>query len=376
MKRLFCFLVATFAVAGSAVYAQEVDSMVPMQTLTSEEDVTIEESVDYVPAISLDARFGYDGIVSGKSAGFGGDGLFLNIDGKISKRFSYSLCQRLFESAGDDSSVFGATDILTLSYEVGNWAFTAGKDYVILGNWEYDAYDLDAYFDMNTMFYNNFDGRRWGVTAAWTNNSETSTFLLQVANSPYSEEPKVSNLYSYALGWQGAWDWYESYWTVNMWECSRGSFVKNIALGNIFYFGDFSLTADFMMRAVELDELTDNLSLTLQPAYEICDKVRIFGKFGWEKDSSYMLPDEDLSFDDLLAENQESTTLMPLYIFPDKDYLFYGAGVEYFPIKNNKNVRLHAVWSSNNYTERHGINIGLTWKFDVVNAISRIFKKK
>ena len=151
MKKLFVFLGIALSAIGSAASAQEVDSMVPMQTLTSEEDVTIEESVDYVPAISLDARFGYDGIVSGSSAGFGGDGLFLNIDGKISKRFSYSLCQRLFESAGDDSSVFGATDILTLSYEVGNWAFTAGKDYVILGNWEYDAYDLDAYFDMNTM---------------------------------------------------------------------------------------------------------------------------------------------------------------------------------------------------------------------------------
>ncbi len=375
MKRLFCFLVATFAVAGSAVYAQEVDSMVPMQTLTSEEDVTIEESVDYVPAISLDARFGYDGIVSGKAAGFGGDGLFLNIDGKISKHFSYSLCHRLFESAGEDSSVFDATDILTLSYEVGNWAFTAGKDYVILGNWEYDAYDLDAYFDMNTMFYNSFDGRRWGVTAAWTNKSETSTFLLQVANSPYSEEPKVSSLYSYALGWQGAWDWYESYWTVNMWEYSHGCFVKNIALGNIFYVGDFSLTADFMMRAVDLDELTDNLSLTLQPAYEVCDKVRVFGKFGWEKDSGNMFHADGLSLDDLRQENEENEALMPVYILPDKDYLFYGAGVEYFPIKDNKNVRLHAVWASNNYTKRHGINIGLTWKFDVVNAISRICKK-
>ena len=119
MKRLFCFLVATLAVAGSAVYAQEVDSTMPTQTLTSD-DVTIEESVDYVPAISLDARFGYNGIVSGKAAGFGGDGLLLNIDGKISKRFSYTLCQRLFESAGDDSSVFGATDILTLNFEAGH----------------------------------------------------------------------------------------------------------------------------------------------------------------------------------------------------------------------------------------------------------------
>ena len=130
-----------------------------------------------------------------------------------------------------------------------------------------------------------------------------------------------------------------------------------------------------MMRGVDMDELTDNLSLTLQPAYDICDKVRLFGKFGWEKDSGNMFHEDGLSLDDLRQENEECTTVMPAYILPDKDYLFYGAGVEYYPIKNNKNVRLHAVWSSNNYTDRHGINIGLTWKFDVVNAISRLVKR-
>ena len=91
--------------AGSMVQAQEVNSSAAAYGSSSGEDVTIENGVDYVPEISLDARFGYEYRSSGKAAGFGGDGLLLNIDGKISKNFTYSLCQRLFSSYGDDSSV-------------------------------------------------------------------------------------------------------------------------------------------------------------------------------------------------------------------------------------------------------------------------------
>lgn len=373
MKRLFCFVVVACMAAGSAVFAQEVDSTVGLQTLTSDKGVTNEENADWVPSISLDSRFGYERITSGKSAGFGGDGLFLNIDGKISKHFSYSLCHRLFESNGEDSSVFDATDVLTLSYHVGGFTFSGGKDFLMLGSWEYDAYEWDSYFDMNTMFYNSFEGRQWGVTASWTNKSETSTFLLQVANSPFSESPKESNIYAYGLGWQGAWDWYESYWTVNMWEYTSGKFVKNIALGNIFYIGDLSITADLMMRGLKIRHFTDDMSVTVMPAYEFGDRFRLFGKFGWEKWSfdSTMFDEE---YDG--ADFGESGAVMPDFLIPGDEYIFYGAGVEYFPIKNSKAVRLHAAWSSNNYTKRHAINVGLTWKFDVVDAFSRIVNKR
>ena len=66
---------------------------------------------------------------------------------------------------------------------------------------------------------------------------------------------------------------------------------------------------------------------------------------------------------------------LPAYLIAGEDYLYYGAGVEYFPLKEDKSVRLHAVWSSNNYTHRHAINIGLTWKFDIVNAVKTIARK-
>ena len=114
MKRLFTFLGTITFMVGSAI-AQEVNSSVPMSEPTFGEDRNAQHVVDYTPLISIDSRFGYDRVVSGGPAGFGGDGIYLNIEGKISKNLSYSLCQRFFSSHGEDDSAFDNTDWLTLS---------------------------------------------------------------------------------------------------------------------------------------------------------------------------------------------------------------------------------------------------------------------
>lgn len=375
MKRHLTFLGAALFAACSVVCAQEVDSSAPFGT-SSGEDVTVENGVDWTPEISLDARFGYEYRSSGGAAGFGGDGLLLNIDGKISKNFSYSFNHYLSGSNGEDGSVFDATNWLTLSYDVGNFTFTAGKDALYIGSFEYDAYDLDCYFDMNSMFYNSISCWQWGASAMWTNNAETSSFAFQWANSPFAYAPKEDNLYAYNLAWYGAWDWYESIWSINVMEYERGNFVKMFALGNNFYIGDFTLTLDYMARMADLsDGLGNDYTFSVQPAYNFGESVRLFGKLGVEHsadDLPYDFWGEYLTTEDKVAANEENPYVMPAYLTGDKEYVYYGAGVEYFPLKETKNIRLHAIWASNNYTKRHMFNVGLTWKFDVVNAIRHI----
>ena len=378
MKRHLTFLGAMFLIAGSAV-AQEVNSSAQMQKSSSGEDVSANEIVDYTPSISLDSRFGFNGIVSGGAAGFGGDGLYLNVDGKISKHFSYSLCQKFFSANGDDDSVFDNTDWLTLSYDVGGFTFTAGKDVVMVGSYEYDAYDIDSYFDMNSMFYNSFACYQWGVKAMWTNPSETTSLAFQVTNSPFAYIPKEDNLYAYNLGWYGAWDWYESIWTVNMFEYERGKFVNCIALGNMFYVGNLSLGLDCIMRGADVKQVgKDEITVNFMPSYEFGDKFRLFGKIGWERSGENLPYDfwgEYLSTEDMILANEENLATMPAFLIAGEDYWFYGAGLEYFPLKENKSVRLHAAWMSNNYTNRNAVNVGLTWKFDLVKAFKRIVNK-
>jgi hypothetical protein len=378
MKRLFTFLGTMVFVVGSAI-AQEVNSSVPLSEPSFGEDGNAQQVVDYTPSISIDSRFGYDRVVSGGPAGFGGDGLYLNIDGKISKNLSYSLCQRFFSSQGDDDSAFDNTDWLTLSYEVGSFSFTAGKDVVMVGSFEYDAYDIDSYFDMNSMFYNTFGCYQWGVKAAWTPSEERS-IALQVTNSPFSFYPREDNLYAYNLAWSDGWDCYSSLWSVNMFEYEHGKFVKCIALGNMFYIGNLSLGLDCIALDANLkDRVDDQLTINFMPSYEFGNKFRLFGKLGWERvgeDLPYDFTGEYLSAEDMTLANEENIYTLPAFLVSGQDYWFYGAGLEYFPIKDNDSVRLHAVWASNNFTNRHSINVGLTWKFDVVGAIKHVVNRR
>ena len=219
----------------------------------------------------------------------------------------------------------------TLTYETGDFAFTAGKDGLLFGSFEYDAYDLDSYYDMNSAFYNEFDCWQWGVSAAWYP-AEDHEFLLQVASSPLSDE----NV-SIAAGWRGSWEGFESYWTANLWGKDRGM-IPAVALGNRFTFG--SLTVDLDLSARFGDTYLSGAAAILAPSYQIGEWGRAFTKIGIDRDNT-----------------------------------FFGCGFEYFPLKENKSIRLHAAYTCNDYTVGNMINIGLTWKLNVTQTIKNIFTK-
>ena len=310
MKRFLVFLGIVLSAICSVVRAQE---------------------VDYIPDISLDMRGGYAQDFSGGAGRIFGDGLYLNVDGIISSSLSYSFNHRLASSYYEDNSGFNGTNWLTLTYETGDFAFTAGKDGLLFGSFEYDAYDLDSYYDMNSAFYNEFDCWQWGVSAAWYP-AEDHEFLLQVASSPLSDE----NV-SIAAGWRGSWEGFESYWTANLWGKDRGM-IPAVALGNRFTFGN--LTVDLDLSARFGDTYLSGAAAILAPSYQIGEWGRVFTKIGIDRDNT-----------------------------------FFGCGFEYFPLKENKSIRLHAAYTCNDYTVGNMINIGLTWKLNVTQTIKNIFTK-
>ena len=339
MKKLFVFLGVVFLTIGSAVRAQEADSTVPLQK-SSWGDANNSGITDYIPDISLDMRGGFNQDFGGSTGQFYGDGLYLDINGNISPHFSYSLNQRLASSYYEDNSGFNGTNWLTITYENDYFGVTFGKDAVFVGSFEYDAYDLDAYSDMNSGFYNSFECWQWGVSGAWYP-ADDQEVLLQISNSPYAFGE--AGMFGYALGWRGTWDFYESYWTANLWQYSSESYAKSLNLGNRFTFGNLCVEMDLMGRFGEIDVPLAGFSGSLAPSYEISDWGRAFAKFGVET-------------------------------FEKEPYIYYGAGFEYFPLKDTKDVRLHAYWASNSFGD-HFINIGVTWKFDITSAAKYLFSR-
>jgi hypothetical protein len=56
--------------------------------------------------------------------------------------------------------------------------------------------------------------------------------------------------------------------------------------------------------------------------------------------------------------------------------LYYGAGLELFPIKGYKDLRFHAAWgSNNNYSGEHILQVGLKWNLNLTEAGKRLFNK-
>lgn len=337
MKKLLVFLGVVLTAIGSAGWAQEVDSTATLQK-SSWGDAQENEVTDLIPEISLDMRGGYEQNFTEGTGRFFGDGLYLDINGTIGRGFSYSVNHRIASSYYEDNAGFNGTNWLTLTYEIGDFAFTAGKDGLLVGSFEYDAYDLDTYYNMNSSFYNEFDCWQWGVSAAWYP-AENHELLFQFANSPFAYgEP---GMFAYTLGWRGAWDWYESYWTANLWEYGNGGFVKSVNLGNRFYAGNFTIDLDLMGRfAYNLPEPFNSWNATLSPAYTISDWGRVFVKAGIESVGSP----------------------------------FGGAGFEYFPLKENKDIRIHAAWSYNDWMYGHMVDIGLTWKMNLTGIFTRLIR--
>ena len=358
MRKLSVFLGVALTAIGSAVSAQEVDSIAPLQK-SSWGDAKTSEITDYIPDVSLDARFGYGHDFTESTGRFGGNGLFLDINGNISPHLSYSLNHRIADFEGEDSPGFGNTNWLTLTYENDCFYVSAGKEDIKVGSFEYDAYDLDSYWEMNSQFWNNISPWQWGVSAGWYP-ADGQTLLAQACNSPFSDM-ETSGLFAFALAWRGEWECYESYWSANMLQYDKGRYVKSLNLGNRFYAGNFTFDLEFSTRCTDLDKaFSEDFTFLFSPSYE-WEWGRAFAKIGWEKvsGSTYICPHADMEADMFLGEN-----------------LFYGAGAEFFPFKSYRDIRIHAIWASDSHlTAGHCMNIGLTWKMDLTGAGKALFNR-
>ena len=55
----------------------------------------------------------------------------------------------------------------------------------------------------------------------------------------------------------------------------------------------------------------------------------------------------------------------------ETENVIFGAGFEYFPLKENKDIRMHAAWAYNEYMYGNTLNIGLTWKMNLTKMLRR-----
>ncbi|MBP3290124.1 MAG: porin [Alistipes sp.] len=319
--------------------------------------------------IQAEVRFDYqgdyvDGEAINSNTGFKGKYLNIILSGNISKSFSYSYRQRL-NKAHANQSFFDATDWVYLTYTTPNqhWSFSGGKQVVGIGGYEYDRAPIDLYFCSE--YWNNIACYQFGVSATYATTDGRDKIMAQVCQSPF-RAADAKNMFAYNLMWYGSHNWFNSIYSLNMMEYMPGEFVYYVTLGNEFLFGrNAKLQLDVMNRAVEGHSfLFKDFSVMGEFAYNIKDRVNLFAK------ATYDVNNSDVAGD--------------MCVLPGTDITRVGAGLEFYPLKNSRSVRLHATYchtfgENGNpagalLPEQQLFSVGLKWKIDIVSLTKKIVK--
>ena len=295
-----------------------------------------------------------DGRFIHSNSGFKGKYLNVIISGTIAKQFSYSYRQRL-NKAHSDQSFFDATDWLYLTYRPDeHWGLSVGKQVVGIGGYEYDRAPIDLYFCSE--YWNNIPCYQMGISADYTFNRKKDKVMFQLCQSPFRAD--ADDMYSYNLMWYGSHGWFNTIYSVNMIEYQPDKYINYIALGHHLDFGKTALELDFMNRAANHQTyFFKNCSVMGELSYRPSESFNLFGKVTYDVNRTQVKAD--------------------YCVHPGTELTHVGGGVEFYPLKNNKNLRLHAFYSyafgHNGNTEgaippeQNILNIGIKWKVDFLS---------
>lgn len=335
----------------SVITAEVVEPKKKMQPISVKFDARFDWQSSFVH--HADAKPDY-------ASNFNGRYIMFMLDGNISPKFSYSLRYRMIHPNHENSwrGVFNATDWANLTYRpTKNWEITAGKMLVFYGSYEFDKNPLDVYM------WSGWGGRvgcfQFGVLGKYITNDGRNNILFQINNSPFADPLDLGALYSYSVQWNGNFGVFNSLYSVNFFEYQPGRFVNYISLGNQFNFGPVTFELDYMNRyGARGTHFLKDFSLIGKLNYNYNNRFNVFVKGG-------------LDYNMAQDENTPTEEVIDMLVLPGERNVYYGAGVEFFPIKDSKNVRIHAFWYSGNNNlsvdgpqswNKHNVGIGFKWR--------------
>lgn len=328
---------------------------IPMQAQNQEKlNLFFETRLDY-------QREYLDGQSVKENNGFKGKYFNIMMNGSITDKLSFSYRQRL-NKPNKDASFFDATDWLYLSYAATDkWTLSAGKQVVGIGGFEYDRAPIDVY--LGSEYWHNIPCYSWGVSATYQLPKGKDKITFQACNSPF--DLPHEEMYAFNLMWMGDHGWFSSLYSANLLEWKPGSYICYLSLGNQFKIGNARLQLDYMNRATDEHAfLFRNCSLVGELAYMIAHRVNVFGKVSYDVN--------------------RTNTVADLCVLPGTEITRVGGGVEFYPLNDNRNLRLHA---SGGYTFGKNANpngalndgqaffdLGLKWKIDLLSAVKKVLQ--
>ncbi len=308
--------------------------------------------------LELQARVDYmheqlDGQKVAPNSGFKGRFLNIYLSGKINDHFSYSYRQRL-NREHLDRSFFDATDWVYLTYTLSDrWSFSAGKQVVHIGGFEYDRAPIDIHFysEQNS----HIACYQMGVSATHTFRNGRDRLTFQLAESPFKVENE--NLYGLHLLWSGEHGALRTLYSVSAMEYMPDDYIWYIALGHRLTLGSLALELDLTNRAgKDQTFLLRDCTATAEAIWSVGKQVNLVGKVTYDVNRTHSAADR--------------------IILPGTELTRVGGGIEFFPLKSDRTLCLHA-----NYCHTMGTNtnpagvlspkqgivdIGIRWRMNLL----------
>ena len=304
----------------------------------------------HVDEVSADVRFTFHEEIREGEYGshFQGDYFNIHIKGQIADGLTFRVRQRMNKKI-DDKNPFNATDFLWLKWQATpKWSFTGGKQPILVGGYEIDSAPIDVYY-YGAFSRGLYQYYAFGASATF---SPTPTQNISVEFCPSPISPVTQNAYSYNLYWGGhigkIW---KTTWSYNYVEDELHRKMNWIALGNKFLLGDLVVDVDFINRAAfgQPRFLFSDWTLIGKAIWSI-GKWNLCTKIGYEMNDEKNVDKDGVSYDLVLPAGN--------------DYFYGGAGVEFFPLGDDK-LRLHAAYFRDNHDSLDNFDIGVTWRFNI-----------
>jgi len=303
----------------------------------------------------LDMNIYHDRSAKESGVDLGNSALYTLFEGNITPDLSFSVSnhwlqaspKELYENTGYSNSN-NWVDWAYLRYDfLDHFYVQAGKDILFTGGLESDENDYDMHNELCSSLWNNFPVYQWGATVGWYSSDESTTISAQVATSPLGEKFFSSGMYSFGLQWRGDYGPVQNLWEISLVATEKGKYTPVLSLGQSYQpLDNLKITLDVF------NKISDGLlykGLATHGTvswYPIPEKLEVLGKVGYEYSKDYV------NFWTALGEEFDSDAFKAWVV---------GGGVQWYPLRDSKDLRIHAIFSHNEYTALNCFNLGVTY---------------
>ena len=321
--------------------------------------------------------------------------LYTHFEGDIVKGLHFNLVNHwLAGSKSGICSLYDNTwtsqnnwcDFATLSYQISGFKITVGKECLVNGTFEYDPYDYDCHYLLSSSMWNNFNSYQLGAKASWVF-SPQSEIGFQFSSSPFNTRPFAESptdkffnkgLMSYSL--YGFFDKpEEDLWgasvrvACNMMQFernseipqSRNAFVIQPTFGFRYDYMNFYAGFDAAVRFAtpssyfnpEKDQALTEGNININFGYTAGDYFEIFAKAGMDFTTGEY---SWLNYRDIYVDADGYEYAVAYY---DGKAFFGGVGAYWYPLGENRDLRIHLVAGGHSVSKTASLLFGLTFNF-------------